>query len=60
MPLTDTAIRNAKPGEKPAKIFDERGLFLLVTPAGVSGGDCATSSTARKSCSPWAPTPTPA
>lgn len=34
MPLTDTAIRNAKPGEKPAKIFDERGLFLLVTPAG--------------------------
>ena len=34
MPLTDTAIRNAKPGLKPAKLFDERGLFLLVTPAG--------------------------
>jgi integrase len=34
MPLTDTTIRNAKPGEKPAKIFDERGLFLLVTPTG--------------------------
>ena len=34
MPLTDTAIRNAKPGAKPAKIFDERGLFLLVTPTG--------------------------
>lgn len=34
MPLTDTAIRNAKPGEKPSKLFDERGLFLLVTPAG--------------------------
>ena len=34
MPLTDTAIRNAKPGAKPAKLFDERGLFLLVTPAG--------------------------
>ena len=34
MPLTDTAIRNTKPGAKPAKIFDERGLFLLVTPAG--------------------------
>ncbi len=34
MPLTDTAIRNAKPGEKPAKLFDERGLFLLVTPSG--------------------------
>jgi integrase len=34
MPLSDTAIRNAKPGEKPAKLFDERGLFLLITPTG--------------------------
>ncbi|MEL7452868.1 MAG: integrase arm-type DNA-binding domain-containing protein [Pseudomonadota bacterium] len=34
MPLTDTAIRNAKPKEKPRKIFDERGLFLLVQPSG--------------------------
>lgn len=34
MPLTDTAIRNAKPGAKPAKLFDERGLFLLITPTG--------------------------
>lgn len=34
MPLNDTAIRNAKPGEKPIKMFDERGLFLIVTPAG--------------------------
>ncbi|MBK5965457.1 hypothetical protein CCR95_15515 [Thiocystis minor] len=34
MPLTDTAIRNAKPGDKPFKLFDERGLFLLVTPSG--------------------------
>lgn len=34
MPLTDTAIRNAKPGAKPAKLFDERGLFLIVTPTG--------------------------
>lgn len=34
MPLTDTSIRNAKPGAKPAKLFDERGLFLIVTPAG--------------------------
>jgi integrase len=32
--LTDTAVRNAKPGKKPVKLFDERGLFLLVTPAG--------------------------
>lgn len=34
MPLTDTAVRNAKPGDKPAKMFDERGLFLIITPAG--------------------------
>jgi integrase len=34
MALTDTAIRNAKPGAKPVKIFDERGLFLIVTPSG--------------------------
>jgi integrase len=34
MHLTDTAIRKVKPGEKPVKMFDERGLFLLVTPSG--------------------------
>lgn len=34
MPLTDTAIRNAKPGTKPVKMFDESGLFLLVAPSG--------------------------
>jgi integrase len=34
MPLTDTAIRNAKPADKPIKLFDERGLFLLVAPSG--------------------------
>lgn len=34
MALTDTGVRNAKPGTKPAKLFDERGLFMIVTPAG--------------------------
>lgn len=34
MPLTDTAIRNAKPRAKLYKLFDERGLFLLVSPSG--------------------------
>ncbi len=34
MPLTDTKIRNARPGEKPIKMYDERGLFLQVTPSG--------------------------
>jgi len=34
MPLTDTEIRNAKPGAKPTKMSDGGGLLLLVTPAG--------------------------
>jgi len=34
MPLTDTAIRNAKPGEKPVKLFDDGGLYLLLNPNG--------------------------
>lgn len=34
MALTDTAIRNAKPGDKTIKLFDERGLYLEVSPAG--------------------------
>jgi integrase len=33
-PLTDTKIRTAKPAEKPQKLFDGGGLFLLVTPTG--------------------------
>ena len=32
--LTDTAIRRAKPGEKPMKLFDGKGLFLLVNKTG--------------------------
>jgi integrase len=32
--LTETRIRATKPQENPYKVFDERGLFLLVTPAG--------------------------
>lgn len=34
MPLTDTAIRTAKPAEKPYKLADEKGLFLLLNPNG--------------------------
>lgn len=32
--LTNTAIQKAKPGEKPIKLSDEKGLFLLLTTAG--------------------------
>src|SRR4051812_36722356 len=34
MALTDTAIRNSKPRERPYKLADAGGLYLLVTPAG--------------------------
>lgn len=34
MALTDTAIRNAKAGNKPRKLFDGGGLYLLVQPNG--------------------------
>ena len=34
MPLTDTAIRKAKSGEKPIRLFDGGGLYLEVSPAG--------------------------
>jgi len=34
MPLTDAAIRNLKPRDKPYKVSDFEGLFLLVKPTG--------------------------
>lgn len=34
MPLTDTAVRNAKPAEKAVKMFDGGGLYLEVAPSG--------------------------
>lgn len=34
MPLTDIAVRSAKPEDKPYKKGDEKGMFLLVTPNG--------------------------
>ncbi|EBJ0776905.1 DUF4102 domain-containing protein [Salmonella enterica subsp. enterica] len=34
MPLTDTAIRNAKPLDKPYKLTDAQGLYLLIKPNG--------------------------
>lgn len=33
-PLTAVQVKNAKPQDKPYKLYDGRGLFLLVTPAG--------------------------
>lgn len=34
MPLTDTHLRNAKPKDKPYKLFDGDGLYLAVQPNG--------------------------
>lgn len=34
MALTDIALRSARPAEKPYKLADEKGLYLLVTPSG--------------------------
>ena len=34
MALTDKAARSAKPGAKAVKLFDGRGLYLEVAPAG--------------------------
>jgi len=34
MALTDTAVRNARPSDKPLKLADEKGLFLLINPNG--------------------------
>lgn len=33
-PLSDVKVKTAKPAERPTKIFDGLGLFLLVTPTG--------------------------
>ncbi|MSQ52954.1 MAG: DUF4102 domain-containing protein, partial [Betaproteobacteria bacterium] len=34
MPLTATAIRNAKPAQKPVRLYDSGGLYLEIAPSG--------------------------
>lgn len=34
MPLSDTAIKKVKPADKPFKLTDENGLYLLINPSG--------------------------
>lgn len=34
MPLTDTTIKKAKTGTRARKLYDERGLFLIINPKG--------------------------
>jgi hypothetical protein len=57
--LTDTAIRNAKsPGEKPVRLFDERGLYVEISPLGGKWWRLKYRSLARKSGCPLASIPT--
>ena len=37
MALTDVKVKNSKPAQKPRKLADGEGMYLLVTP---SGGKC--------------------
>lgn len=34
MPLTDLAMKNAKPKEKPYKLYDTDGLYAIINPNG--------------------------
>ncbi len=34
MPLTDTAVKKAKPGPSPVKLSDGKGMYLLINPTG--------------------------
>jgi hypothetical protein len=34
MPLSALAIRNAKPGAKPVRLYDSGGLYLEIAPSG--------------------------
>lgn len=34
MALTNTTIKNAKPKDKPYRLYDEKGLYIEITPAG--------------------------
>jgi len=40
MKLTDTAIRKAKPTDKPYKLFDGRGLYIEIPPTGSKRWRC--------------------
>lgn len=34
MPLTDVTLRNAKPSDKPVRMFDGGGLYVEIAPSG--------------------------
>jgi hypothetical protein len=50
MPLTDPAIRNAKPRERPYKLGDAGGCSCSLPRPGLSGGASSTASGGKQSC----------
>lgn len=34
MALTETKVKNARPGPKTTRLFDEKGLYLEISPSG--------------------------
>ena len=52
MPLTATAIRKAKPTEKPRKIYDSRGLYLEIAPRGTKAWRSMFSVSRSLRCAP--------
>ena len=56
--LTDTQVRNAKPGNLPRKLFDARGLYLQVMPHGGKWWRLNYESTARTRLCLWESIPT--
>ena len=41
MPLTDTQIRNARPGQKAIRLFDAGGVYLVISLCGVICASCS-------------------
>jgi len=57
MKLTDTAIRKAKPTDKPYKLFDGRGLYIEIPPTGSKRWCCKYRVDGREKNCRLAPTP---
>ncbi len=48
MPLSETAIRQTKVESRPIKLFDGRGLYLIIKPNGARGWRCKNPSSRRQ------------
>lgn len=55
MSLTDAKIRTLKPSDKPFKVSDSHGLYLLVNPGGPATGISNTELTVKNPALRWVP-----